>query len=195
MKFGAVIVAAGMSTRMKQFKQLMNVGSMTMAERVINNFLEAGITDIVMVTGYKSDELETRLKNYKVTFIRNDLYETTQMFDSAKLGLDFLKNCSDKVFFTPVDIPFFHAETVRLLMEAEGNLIFPSINMKKGHPILIGSPLIPTILAFTGEGGLKGALASCKEIPVYVNVTDEAILYDADTMEEFNTIKSNFSYN
>lgn len=54
MKAGAVIVAAGMSTRMKQFKQMMKIGNFTMAERVVINFKRAGIQDIVMVTGYRS---------------------------------------------------------------------------------------------------------------------------------------------
>ena len=87
MKTAALIVAAGMSTRMAQFKQLMKIGSRTMAERVIVNFQQAGITEIVMVTGYRSDQLEKELRSFGITFLRNPRYETTQMFDSAKIGL------------------------------------------------------------------------------------------------------------
>ena len=192
MKFGAVIVAAGMSTRMKAFKQLMNVGDMTMAERVINNFLDAGISEIVMITGFKGLEVEERLKDYKVTFIRNEDYESSQMFDSAKLGLEYLQNRCDKVFFTPVDVPFFKAETVKLLMESQGKLICPSFNMKKGHPVLIDSSLISDILSYNGEGGLKGALSACCKNPLFVNVRDEAILYDADTPEDFKKLTEKF---
>ena len=50
MRYGAVIVAAGMSRRMKDFKQLMKIGDMTFAERVITNFQRAGVQDIVIVT-------------------------------------------------------------------------------------------------------------------------------------------------
>ena len=57
MRVGAVIVAAGMSTRMKQFKQLMKIGNLTMAERVVINFKRSGIRDIVMVTGYRGKQL------------------------------------------------------------------------------------------------------------------------------------------
>jgi len=188
MKFGALIVAAGMSTRMKEFKQLMSVGDMTMAERVINNFLEAGVTDIVMVTGFKGDELEEALAKYKITFIRNPDYETTQMFDSAKLGFEYLKDRCDKIFFTPVDIPFFKVDTVRLLKEQCGELIYPSYNLKKGHPILIASSIVPEILAFNGEGGLKGALSNCGVSPIFVNVDDFAMLMDADTQEDLKKV-------
>ncbi len=41
-----------MSARMKDFKQLMKIGDLTMAERVVVNFRQAGVNDIVMVTGY-----------------------------------------------------------------------------------------------------------------------------------------------
>jgi len=42
MKTGALIVAAGMSTRMKQTKQIMKFGDYTMIERIIRCFYEAG---------------------------------------------------------------------------------------------------------------------------------------------------------
>lgn len=58
MKTGAVIAAAGMSSRMMQFKQLMKIGNRTMAERVIMNFRRAGIEEIAIVTGYRCDQME-----------------------------------------------------------------------------------------------------------------------------------------
>ena len=85
MNIGAVIVAAGMSTRMKDFKQLMKIGDLTMAERVIVNFRRAGVKDIVMVTGFQAKRLEKELCHLGVTFLRNEHYETTQMFDSATI--------------------------------------------------------------------------------------------------------------
>ena len=74
MRFGAVIVAAGMSKRMNDFKQLMKIGDMTFADRVITNFQRAGIQDIAIVTGYRGEELEKSLKGSGVVFLRNDHY-------------------------------------------------------------------------------------------------------------------------
>ena len=78
MRVGAVIVAAGMSTRMDDFKQLMKIGNLTMVERVVINFLRTGVKDIVMVTGYRADEVEKSLRHFGITFLRNEDYETTQ---------------------------------------------------------------------------------------------------------------------
>ncbi|GFI51270.1 hypothetical protein IMSAGC020_02480 [Lachnospiraceae bacterium] len=95
-----------MSARMKDFKQLMKIGDLTMAERVVVNFRQAGVNDIVMVTGYQGKKLEKELRHLGTTFLRNDDYETTQMFDSAKIGFTYLKDRCDRILFCPADVPF-----------------------------------------------------------------------------------------
>ena len=74
LRIGAVITAAGMSTRMGDFKQLMQIGGLSMAERVVINFQRAGVRDIVMVTGYRAEEVEKALSRRGVTFLRNADY-------------------------------------------------------------------------------------------------------------------------
>lgn len=186
MNIGAVIVAAGMSTRMKDFKQLMKIGDLTMAERVIVNFRRAGVKDIVMVTGCQAKKLEKELCHLGVTFLRNENYETTQMFDSAKIGLTYLKDRCDKILFCPVDVPFFSDETVDKLLKQKGKLVFPVCKNKIGHPICIDSFLLPGILEYQGDNGLKGALDSLDVEPVKVYVEDEGAITDADTEEDYD---------
>ncbi len=182
---GALIVAAGMSTRMKDFKQLMKIGDLTMAERVVVNFRRVGVKDIVMVTGFQAKLLEKELQRYGITFLRNEDYETTQMFDSVKIGLDYLKDRCDRVLFCPVDVPFFSDETVDRLLEQEGQWVYPFCNGRIGHPIRIDTELIPKILSYAGEGGLKGALDSLGIKPVILEVNDEGAITDADTEEDY----------
>lgn len=185
MKIGAVIVAAGMSTRMKDFKQLMKIGDLSMAERVVLNFQRAGIKEIVMITGYQGKMVEKSLQHYGVTFIRNEDYETTQMFDSAKIGLDYLKDKCDRVLFCPVDVPFFSEMTVEKLLKARGRVVFPIYQERIGHPIRIDSSLIPDILNYQGDRGLKGALDSLSVKPVRLMTDDEGAITDADTQEDY----------
>lgn len=52
-------------------------------------------------------------------------YRTTQMFDSAKIGLEYLKDKCDGILFTPVDIPLFTASTVSALMDCGARLVCP----------------------------------------------------------------------
>ena len=51
-RFGAVILAAGLSSRMKDFKPLLHVAGTTAIEGLIESAKAAGITDITVVTGH-----------------------------------------------------------------------------------------------------------------------------------------------
>jgi molybdate transport repressor ModE-like protein len=184
-KIGAVIVAAGMSTRMKDFKQLMKIGDLTMVERVVINFLRCGVKDIVMITGYRGEEVEKSLRHYGITFLRNENYETTQMFDSAKIGLKYLQDRCDKVFFCPADVAFFSANTVKSLLALDGKLVYPICQNRIGHPIRIDTDLIPAILSYEGGRGLKGALDSLQVTPTRIEVDDEGSITDADTPGDY----------
>lgn len=197
MIYGAVIVAAGMSTRMKQFKQLMKIGDMSIAERVIVNFRRAGVKNIVMVTGYNADQVEKALRDFDITFVRNKDYQTTQMFDSVKLGLDKISsigNKCDRIFFCPVDVPFFTDETVTEEMQMmdtnkDVRVVVPTCNGRDGHPLLIDSSVLPHIIAHNGERGLKGAYESLPAGSVVrIVVNDEGAVTDADTMDDFQKL-------
>lgn len=191
MRYGAVIVAAGMSTRMKHFKQMMKIGDLSIAERVVVNFRRAGVEDIVMVTGYNADQLEKALRGFGLIFARNDCYETTEMFDSAKLGLNKLAGKCDRVFFCPVDVPFFTDRTVTDEMSEmdrhpEADVIVPTSSGRDGHPILIKGGVIPTLLAYTGDMGMKGACNSLPEGSIRkITVDDDGAVTDADTEDDF----------
>lgn len=202
---GALILAAGLSSRMGAFKPLMKIGEKTMIEWVMETFLAAGCEPIVIVTGRNGEELQSYIQScisskgewrkkcqteYKdiVQCIHNPHYATTQMLDSAKLGMAKLQNQCERFFFTPADIPLFTVNTLEKLRMTEGAIIKPVCQNKSGHPMLLSSKLIPEITAFSGNGGLKQALIETKQDAVYVEVEDEGILKDADTKEEFKKL-------
>lgn len=189
MQTGAVIAAAGMSARMVQFKQLMKIGNRTMTERVIANFRTAGIREIVVVTGHRSEQMEKELRGFEVTFLKNEDYETTRMFASVKIGLEYLKDKCDRVFFCPADVPFFMAGTVEAMLGQDADVVQPVYGERAGHPVLIRTCLIPRILAYTGDDGLRGALRSIEGLERRrIAVQDEAVIMDADTGEDFQRL-------
>lgn len=189
MRTGAVIAAAAMSARMEQFKQQMKIGNRTMAERVIVNFQQAGIREIVIVTGHRCEQIEKELRNFGVTFLKNRDFESTRMFESVKIGLEYMKDRCDRVFFCPADIPFFMANTVEAMLKQDADVVQPVYGEKAGHPILLSAGLIPRILSYAGDEGLRGALRSIEGLRrIRIEVEDEAVLMDADTGEAFQRL-------
>ena len=154
MQTGALIVAAGKSSRMGDFKPMLQLGSISIAQRVINNFRQAGISKIVVVTGYRADVLERHLASNNVIFLRNEDYASTHMFDSVRIGLEYLKDKVDTVLFTPVDVPLFTARTVTQMLSLGYPLVTPVCDGNPGHPLLIRSTLIDSILSDDGSSGL-----------------------------------------
>ena len=187
-KIGAVIVAAGFSSRMGSFKPLLDIEGKTFAQRIVDTLFSAGVEEIVMVTGYRGEELERHMENSGVIFVRNDCYADTQMLDSVKLGLERLLPECGQILLTPVDVPLFSKDTVRALIASDAQLALPICNGETGHPILMAPPVAEQVLSYTGENGLSKAL-ECSGIPeTYVDVDDPGILQDADTPEEYEKV-------
>ena len=188
MQIGAVIVAAGMSSRMGDFKPMLNIGSISIAQRIVATFHQAGVTKIAVVTGYNAPLLERHLSNSGLVFLRNEDYASTQMFDSAKIGLAYLRDKCERILFTPVDIPLFTAMTVTELIESGAELCCPVCEGRTGHPLMIASSLVDAILADSGEGGLQGAIARCGAEMVQIPVEDPGVLHDADTPADYKAL-------
>ena len=58
MKINGLIVAAGLSSRMKDFKPLMKINNKPLIMNTIDSLRQGGIKDIYVVVGYRGDEIE-----------------------------------------------------------------------------------------------------------------------------------------
>ncbi|KAF5070039.1 Bifunctional protein GlmU [anaerobic digester metagenome] len=187
-KEGAIILAAGMSSRMGDFKPVLKIGNFSILERIILTFQDAGITEIIVITGNKARIVEELVKELNVTCLHNHDFATTQMFDSVKIGLRYLEHKCERILITPIDIPLFTKETVMKLTASKGVFVNPVHCGVKGHPFMIDTRVLPEILAYTGNKGLLGAVESCNYEQIEVEVEDEGILLDADTKDEFKSL-------
>lgn len=194
MQTGAVIVAAGASSRMGTFKPMLNIGSISISQRLVATLHQAGVSRIVMVTGYNAEELERHLAGSGVIFLRNEEYMTTQMFDSAKIGLQYIRGKCDRVFFMPVDVPLFTAKTVDTLLATGAEIACPVCDGLRGHPIMLSDRVIDKILEDNGDCGLQGALSRCGIVEQLVAVPDAGVIRDIDTPEDYDLLLEQHNY-
>jgi molybdenum cofactor cytidylyltransferase len=187
-RVGAVIVAAGLSRRMGDFKPMLPLGQSSVIRNIINTFQQVGVHPIVVVTGYRGTMLAMHISDLNVDVVHNADYYKSDMFVSAKLGFRHLVTKCDRVFFTPVDIPLFTEKTLQELMNLQNQIICPRMHGKKGHPILLRQSVVRNILAYQGSMGLKGALAHYGYKVEQIDVHDEGILFDMDTIEQYQYI-------
>ncbi len=180
---GGIIVAAGKTSEKNESQPLLKIGSITVVKRIVLTFQKVGISPIVIITGYKAKEIEHHLSDYGIIFLRNQQYENSDMFDSAKIGIDFLQNKCDQVIFNPVNIPMFTPDTLQRMMESGARVISPSYHGKSGHPLLISCELIPRILEYDGNMGMRGAIQDVGVKAQCMDVDDEGIISDMDDID------------
>ena len=102
-----ILLAAGKSSRI--FKKininkcLIKIEKKTLLRRLVDQALKSKIEIIDVVTGFKSKNIENELKDYKVNFIKNIKYQSTDMVYSSLLSL---KNTRTDVVICYTDIIF-----------------------------------------------------------------------------------------
>ena len=185
----AIVLAAGCSTRMGDFKPLLPLGDKTALERTINLFQRAGVSHLQVVTGHRAKELRPLLHQLKVQETFNKKYQQG-MFTSVQCALRALPDHIDAFFLQPVDMPLVRDRTLPQLLrtrqESGLGIIHPLFFGKRGHPPLISTRYRQAILEGDGEGGLKALLLPFKDDILEIEVADEHTILDMDTPADYD---------
>jgi CTP:molybdopterin cytidylyltransferase MocA len=190
-RFAVIIIAAGYSSRMNDFKPLLTFFDQSALARLVQTYQESNVPEIYVVTGHRSVEIQQALQGSKVHFVYNEAYDDG-MFGSIQKGLHVMSEAIDAFFVQPVDIPLIKPSTIACLMEAYARerkgVLYPTFLGKKGHPPLIDTKYKAAICKSQGEGGLKKVLEAFFEDALCVRVCDQAVLMDMDTPEDYRRL-------
>jgi CTP:molybdopterin cytidylyltransferase MocA len=104
---------------MGDFKPLLPLGRATVLERVVTLFREAGVADIRVVVGHRTDGLWPLLPGWGLMDVANPDYGEG-MFTSVRAGVVSLEPGVAAFFMHPVDIPLVSPATVQTLCQGRG---------------------------------------------------------------------------
>lgn len=171
------------------FKPLQKIRGTSPLQRIFSSLTESGICEIVVVTGYRREETEEAVALFGGKSVFNPRF-SQGMFTSVQTGIASLSSRARAFFLLPADIPLVRSSTLRLLLKrgASDRIVYPVFLTERGHPPLIGTSFIPSILSYGGEGGLRKILDSRNEWAVDLSIADEGVLMDMDTPAEFKRI-------
>ena len=194
----AIILAAGESKRMGQPKMLLKWGNSTVLEHVISVFANAGVEDIVVVTGAARDEVEAVVTAAQTSCparsIFNEGFVEGEMLSSIQCGLrDLAEKDSGAALIALGDQPQVREGSVwrvcEMFKETGNPLVVPSYHMRRGHPWLVDESLWGEMLAMRAPQTPRDFLNARADQIKYVEVDDEGILADLDTPEQYRTHK------
>lgn len=192
-EYEAIILSAGFSSRMGEFKPLLGLGNSKVVKVAIKSFQRAGIENITVVVGHRGNEVIEELKDEKIDIVINNNYEEG-MYSSVVAGVSKLKPHSKGFFMLPVDNPLVREKTITDIIakfnEDNYDIVYPTFNGKRGHPPLININLKEEIILNNMDGGLRNLLKLHEEKAAEIGTYDMGSIMDMDRPEDYEVIKS-----
>jgi molybdenum cofactor cytidylyltransferase len=185
----AVILAAGMSTRMGRFKLTLPWNGTTVIGRVVETVAEAGVADVVLVTGHRADEVRRALADRSFRAVRNPDYRAGEMLTSVQVGLRAMHAATAAALLCLGDQPQMSVKTVLAILEASREdhwerIIVPSYQGRGGHPILLPRGVWASV--WETHGTLRDAMTLNRGAIRYLDVDTATVLADLDTPEDYS---------
>ncbi len=144
-QLSAIILAAGLSSRMGELKALLplgnggNVGERTVLEQCLTLFRQCGVEDLAVVTGHRADEVGTVAALAGARLVHNPDF-ASGMYSSIRAGVGALPDQCSGFFLLPVDLSLVRCGTIRLLTrsfaQAPARIVYPVFDGRRGHPPL-----------------------------------------------------------
>jgi molybdenum cofactor cytidylyltransferase len=184
----AIVLAAGLSRRMGRFKLTLPWGDRTVIGQVVATLEAAGVEEIIVVLGHRSDKVTQALAGTTARIVFNPDYASGEMLSSIQTGLCALDAEVEATLLCLGDQPQMMIATVCAVAAAGaesgwGQIVIPSYRMRAGHPILLPCWLWPEILECTGT--LRDVMTAHRHRTRFLVVDTPAILADLDTPEDY----------
>jgi len=191
LRTGAVVLAAGKSSRMGVNKLLLTVGGRTILDRLLD-VLTQTVDDVVVVTGNNPEPIKAIATAHGVRIAHNPDYEKgmTTSFQAGLRGIGGV----DAIFLVLGDQLGLGPEAIRRMVTAMEDapsacIVSPIFSGKGGHPVLFRSSLFGEILALTGS--LKEVVDGHADVYIHVEGNEWSII-DFDTADDFEHAKKLF---
>jgi molybdenum cofactor cytidylyltransferase len=190
----AVVLAAGRSSRMAPHNKLLvtDRAGKPMIARTVDNVLSSAARPIVVVTGHMADSIEAALAGKPVRFVHAAAY-ADGLSASLKAGIAAMPPESAAAIVCLGDMPLVTGRMIDRLIAAydpdEGrSIVLPTFRGKQGNPILWDRRYFAEILSLSGDVGARFLLTKYMEQVAEVEIGEDAVLRDFDTVEELGTL-------
>jgi molybdenum cofactor cytidylyltransferase len=195
---GAIILAAGASSRLGKSKQLLRIGGLTFLQQTISVAKDAGIDHIFVVLGANAEQHQESIKDRSVQVVRNNNWQAG-MGSSIKLGLKSMLAANNKlesVILLVCDQPALTAVHLNLLRstyeKSKKGIVASRYADTTGVPVLFSKTYYDSILKISDS---EGAKAIFQQYPSDTAIVDFAGgEHDIDTLmdiEKFNSRTTN----
>jgi molybdenum cofactor cytidylyltransferase len=190
----AVVLAAGKSTRMAPYNKLLAAdrAGKAMISRVVDNVLSSRARPVIVVTGHRGADIRAALTGRPVTFVEAADY-ALGLSASLKAGIAAVPETAAAAVVCLGDMPLVTGRLLDRLIGAHDPgearaIVVPTHQGRAGNPVLWNRRYFGEILALDGDAGARTLLSRHMEQVAEIEVNDDAVLRDFDTVESLATL-------
>lgn len=188
MLLSAILLAAGQSKRMGRIKQLMPFGQSTILGETINNLLSSAISEVILVLGYKAEEVMKTIVAQPTKLVINPYYRQG-MSTSVIAGLNQIDTRARAIMLALGDQPLIGSQTInRLIKEFSSHgkgIAIPTYRRRRGHPIIFAIKYKEELLKLKGDVGGRQIIKDHPDDVLEVAVASESVIADFDTYNDY----------
>lgn len=203
-----ILLAAGSSTRMGQPKQLLDWYGQPLVCYVARQALESALDGLVVVVGHAAvavgQALHTsrleRTHAARLHVVEHPRYAAGQA-GSLCMGLAALPPTVEAAMVLLVDQPLITSAFIDHLIAVyrqeqqrvppaipDLRAVVPCYQGRRGNPVLLVQKLFPQLHALAGDSGARGVLQAHAHQVYWLDVADEAVVVDIDTMDQYQAL-------
>ena len=196
----AVILAAGESRRMgKQNKLLLPIGGEALLVKLVASVCASDVGQVLVVIGHEAEKIRRELNEFPLNFVYNPNF-SEGMTTSIKYGVKVVSHECDGLLICLGDMPFINTSEINKLIHAyaknrikgEGLIVVPVFKRQRGNPVLFSIEFRNDILEHKIESGCKEVIMKNSDSVMEIEMDDEKMLLDVDTMEDYQSVSDLF---
>lgn len=193
----AIILGAGLSTRMGETKLLLPWINTTILGNIVSTLANTGIQDIIVVVHPGHDILfeyiQQLSKDFPIRPVQNESFKPEEMLTSIQYGLKSIKPSSPAAMIALGDQPQIEEETIHQIIlthqQTHASIVVPSFSMRRGHPWLISKSMFSQFSQLQTPQTPRDFFEQHKDEITYVSIDNDSILKDIDTREDYNNLR------
>jgi molybdenum cofactor cytidylyltransferase len=191
----AIVLAAGMSTRMGRNKLLLRFRDQALIVRAVDTLLASKIDEVIVVLGHEIEKARAELKGKSVRLVQNPDYRDG-LSTSVRMGVEAVSPQADGIMIYLADQPLLEPADINQIVAAftdakkvNKSIVVPFFKGERGNPVILDASLRVAILGIVGDVGCKGVIKRYPEKVYALQMENDHVVRDVDDAMAYEKLR------